>query len=203
MVARQWTGRCADEATIWPLADAAAELPGVNLRLGVTVASVDAKRAVLTTGEILDCDHLVLSPGVISDPSFAVGDAAAVSGLTDHSLDLYSHSSLPAQKEQLGAMVAGLKAGNEATLLIPIVAVPYKCPVAPFEVQVAHHESITRMRMTYKQHLQTSPHVHFVHVAGGLPRRRTPALRRGPRARAHRRHCAGAVAAPRSGEAGV
>ena len=171
MVARQWTGRCADEATIWPLADAAAALPGVNLRLGVTVASVDAKRAVLTTGEILDCDHLVLSPGVISDPSFAVGDVAAVSGLTDHSLDLYSHSSLPAQKEQLGAMVAGLKAGNEATLLIPIVAVPYKCPVAPFEVQIAHHESITRIRIsTHKQHPQTSPDVHFVHVAGGVPR---------------------------------
>ena len=68
--------------------DPTTPLPCVHLS-GLRVAQV-----VLDGGETLECDYLVLSPGIIADPALKIGEAEPVGGLAQYSLDLYAHASV-------------------------------------------------------------------------------------------------------------
>lgn len=121
-----WSSRVSADDAKWSLSEA--KLPGVNLRLNTKVASLDLKGKCVKLGgndERVYFDHLVLSPGV-------VGDASSVPGL-EEAVDMYNFDSTTKQEEDLKAIVADAKAGKNVCLHIPIAAVPYKCPVAPFE----------------------------------------------------------------------
>ncbi len=149
-----WSGRVADADTTWKLEDAKANFPGVTWKLRTRVEKLvlypwdDSKlrHLLLSDGEELTFDVLVLSPGV-------VGDAAAIPGMSD-TLDVYAHDSIAKQRRDLERMIAAAKARQRAhdadadadeagakkkkkkkgKLAIAIGATPYKCPVAPFEV---------------------------------------------------------------------
>ena len=72
-----WSGRVRKEDTTWPLADAAPQLPGIDLRLNVEVAALDLERKTvrLADGSEVAYDRLILSPGVVGDPSGVPGMA--------------------------------------------------------------------------------------------------------------------------------
>ena len=59
-----WSGRVRKEDTTWPLAEAAPQLPGIDLRLNVEVAALDLERKTvrLTDGSEVPYDRLILSP---------------------------------------------------------------------------------------------------------------------------------------------
>lgn len=122
-----WAGRVDTEKTTWDLSKCGAQFPGVSMLLDTDVASLDmeGKKVVLGDGTALGYDHLVLSPGVVGDPS-------SVPGMAD-TLDMYSHDSIERQRSDVHDIVAKARAGETQTLLVAIGAVPYKCPVAPFE----------------------------------------------------------------------
>jgi sulfide:quinone oxidoreductase len=116
--------------TIWSLRDAAPQLPGVDLRLNTTVLRVDLERKTVTLSDApetpLEYDSLVLSPGV-------VGDASEIPGLSE-CVDMYSLEDVQRQKTDIETIVARAKEGiPKQTLAVVVAAVPYKCPVAPFE----------------------------------------------------------------------
>ena len=127
-----WTGRLSQDKTRWPLSSAALP-PMASLMLNTSVSKLDlaAQKAILANGTPIAYDQLVLSPGVVSDGS-------RIPGLTEHALNLYCFDNVVSQKEQLEhfSQLAEAKvlASEKATLLISIAAVPYQCPVAPWEV---------------------------------------------------------------------
>ena len=153
-----WCGRVETSQTTWPLKDAAPRLPGVDLRLNTTVLSVDIEKRTVTLsdapGSPMPYDALVLSPGI-------VGDASGIPGLGE-CVDMYAHDHLERQRsdiqriaEEARRVVAeekkarasdaddaddaadasplAIPAEKRRTLAVTVAAVPYKCPVAPFE----------------------------------------------------------------------
>ena len=153
-----WCGRVETSQTTWPLKDAAPRLPGVDLRLNTTVLSVDIEKRTVTLsdapGSPVPYDALVLSPGI-------VGDASGIPGLGE-CVDMYAHDHLERQRrdiqriaEEARRVVAeekkarasdaddaddaddasplAIPAEKRRTLAVTVAAVPYKCPVAPFE----------------------------------------------------------------------
>ena len=133
-----WAGRVDTSSTTWDLSKCGAQFPGVSMLLDTDVASLDleGKKVVLGDGTALEYDHLVLSPGVLGDPS-------SVPGL-DATLDVYSHDSIERQRADVQDIVANATAGETQTLLVAIGAVPYKCPVAPFEAAFIADDVIRR-----------------------------------------------------------
>ena len=133
-----WSGRVREEDTIWPLADAAPQLPGIDLRLNVEVAALDLERKTvrLADGSEVPYDRLILSPGVVGDPS-------GVPGMADR-VDMYSHPDVARQESDLADIIARAKSGESSTLCVSIGACPYKCPVAPFEVAFIAVDKLAR-----------------------------------------------------------
>jgi sulfide:quinone oxidoreductase len=125
----------------------------VDLRLNTTVLSVDVEKRTVTLsdapGSPMPYDALVLSPGI-------VGDASGIPGLGE-CVDMYAHDHLERQRsdiqriaeearrvvaEEKKARIASgaddasplaIPAEKRRTLAVTVAAVPYKCPVAPFE----------------------------------------------------------------------
>ena len=154
-----WCGRVETSQTTWPLKDAAPRLPGVDLRLNTTVLSVDIENKTVTLSDApespMPYDALVLSPGI-------VGDASGIPGLGE-CVDMYAHDHLERQRRDVERIIeearsvgasedasaseanaadAGadgslrakdVPAEKKRTLVVTVAAVPYKCPVAPFE----------------------------------------------------------------------
>ena len=133
-----WAGRVDTSSTTWDLSKCGAQFPGVSMLLDTDVASLDleGKKVVLGDGTALEYDHLVLSPGVVGDPSSVPG--------MDATLDMYSHDSIERQRADVQDIVANATAGETQTLLVAIGAVPYKCPVAPFEAAFIADDVIRR-----------------------------------------------------------
>ena len=133
-----WAGRVDTSSTTWDLSKCGAQFPGVSMLLDTDVASLDleGKKVVLGDGTALEYDHLVLSPGVVGDPSSVPG--------MDATLDMYSHDSIERQRADVQDIIANARAGETQTLLVAIGAVPYKCPVAPFEAAFIADDVIRR-----------------------------------------------------------
>ena len=133
-----WAGRVDTSSTTWDLSKCGAQFPGVSMLLDTDVASLDleGKKVVLGDGSALEYDHLVLSPGVVGDPSSVPG--------MDATLDMYSHDSIERQRADVQDIIANARAGETQTLLVAIGAVPYKCPVAPFEAAFIADDVIRR-----------------------------------------------------------
>ena len=133
-----WAGRVDTSSTTWDLSKCGAQFPGVSMLLDTDVASLDleGKKVVLGDGTALEYDHLVLSPGVVGDPSSVPG--------MDATLDMYSHDSIERQRADVQDIIADARAGETQTLLVAIGAVPYKCPVAPFEAAFIADDVIRR-----------------------------------------------------------
>jgi len=133
-----WSGRVRKEDTTWPLADAAPQLPGIDLRLNVEVAALDLERKTvrLADGSEVAYDRLILAPGVVGDPS-------GVPGMADR-VDMYSHPDVARQESDLADIIARAKSGEPSTLCVSIGAVPYKCPVAPFEAAFIAVDKLAR-----------------------------------------------------------
>ena len=100
--------------------DAKEALKGIDVRLNTQVASLDlaGKAVVLEDGTAVPYDHLVLSLGVVGDPS-------AIEGMSD-ALDMYSYADVARQEKELAEIVSRAKAGEKQTLCIAIGAAPYK-----------------------------------------------------------------------------
>ena len=133
-----WAGRVDTSSTTWDLSKCGAQFPGVSMLLDTDVASLDleGKKVVLGDGSALEYDNLVLSPGVVGDPSSVPG--------MDATLDMYSHDSIERQRADVQDIIANARAGETQTLLVAIGAVPYKCPVAPFEAAFIADDVIRR-----------------------------------------------------------
>lgn len=96
------------------------ERHGVNFVRG-TLDRID-ERSATVNGEPLPFDHLVLALG-------ARLDRAAVPGLAEHSLDLYSASGVEALHRELEGFVGG-------DILVLVSSLPFKCPPAPYEASM-------------------------------------------------------------------
>ena len=157
-----WCGRVEASQTTWPLKDAAPQLPGVDLRLNTTVLSVDIENKTVTLsdapGSPMPYDALVLSPGV-------VGDASGIPGL-DECVDMYAHDHLERQRRDVERVIEEarrviaeeasdgadgadgprrtISAEKRRTLAVTVAAVPYKCPVAPFEAAFVADDTFRR-----------------------------------------------------------
>ena len=116
-----WAGRVDTSSTTWDLSKCGAQFPGVSMLLDTDVASLDleGKKVVLGDGSALEYDHLVLSPGVVGDPSSVPG--------MDATLDMYSHDSIERQRADVQDIIANARAGETQTLLVAIGAVQLWC----------------------------------------------------------------------------
>lgn len=137
-----WCDRVPVMDTKWNLHDAKPQLPGVEMKLNTTVMSIDTEKKTVTLSDAPNdptpYDYLVLSPGVVGDPS-------GISGL-DQCVDMYSHQHVERQKTDLARIVTNAKADNATrqTLAVVIAATPYKCPVAPFEAAFVADDFLRR-----------------------------------------------------------
>ena len=80
----------------------------------------------LNTVNITSYDALVLAPGVVSD-------ASSIPGLGDH-IDFCSKDDVLRSKSALDDLIARAKGGATIKFIVSVARMPYKCPIAPFEV---------------------------------------------------------------------
>lgn len=129
-----WTNRATLEDTKWSLAEASEmeSLKGVDVRPKTSLCSLDlgGRKAVLSDGQPFCYDFLVLSPGMVSDPS-------SIRGLEEH-VDVFDMGHIERAKAELAAFIVKAKEAKEkdeeVVFLVTIASMPYKCPPLPFEI---------------------------------------------------------------------
>lgn len=99
----------------------------------ITVVDV-AARSVVAGGETFDADAILVALGAETVP-------AAVPGLAEHGIDVYSREGVPRARAALDGLADG------ATLAIGIFGAPYKCPPAPFELALLLYERLLGRRI--------------------------------------------------------
>lgn len=134
-----WNSRLKMEETMFPLKKAI--LPGIDVRTKTTVTSWSPKdkKVVLEgdncKGEEISYDHIVLSPGVVADPT-------AVPGI-EKFVNICSMDHVAKQKIDLEELVAKAKT-EKVTFCLAISVNPYKCPPAPYELALLVDEYIRK-----------------------------------------------------------
>jgi sulfide:quinone oxidoreductase len=102
--------------------------PGVDFRQERITAIDPAARHVTTDGGTYDADILVVALG-------AEYDLEAVPGFSEDGLEFYSIAGAERMRDALPAFSGG-------TVLIGVLAQPYKCPPAPFEGAFLLHDQL-------------------------------------------------------------
>jgi sulfide:quinone oxidoreductase len=102
--------------------------PGVEFRQERITAIDPASRKVMTDGGSYDADILVVALG-------AEYDMDAVPGFAEGGLEYYSIPGAERMRDALPEFTGG-------TILIGVLAQPYKCPPAPFEVAFLLHDQL-------------------------------------------------------------
>ncbi|HJQ75300.1 MAG TPA: FAD-dependent oxidoreductase [Gaiellaceae bacterium] len=102
--------------------------PGVEFRRESITAIDPAARRVTTDGGTYDADILVVALG-------AEYDVDATPGFADDGLEYYSIAGAERMRDALPAFGGG-------TILIGVLAQPYKCPPAPFEGAFLLHDQL-------------------------------------------------------------
>jgi len=120
-----WNSRLEMKDTIFPLDKA--DLPGIELLLNTTVKSwsPNDKKVTLEKNTEINYDHIVLSPGVVPDPTSIPG--------IENSVNICSQGHVGKQKQDLEELVAKAKT-EKVTFCLAIGCNPYKCPPAPYEL---------------------------------------------------------------------
>lgn len=120
-----WNSRLEMEDTQWPLKKA--NLPGVDLRLGMTMSKwlPKEKKAVFADETEIAYDHIVMSCGVIPDPTDVPG--------IEKTVDICTMNHVERQKKEIEDLVEKAKT-EKVTFCLAISVNPYKCPPAPYEL---------------------------------------------------------------------
>jgi sulfide:quinone oxidoreductase len=120
-----WNSRLEMKDTKWPLKEA--NLPGVDLRLGMTVSkwSPKEKKVLFTDKTEISYDHIVMACGVIPDPTDVPG--------IENTVNICTMSHVERQREEMADLVEKAKT-EKVTFCLAISVNPYKCPPAPYEL---------------------------------------------------------------------
>lgn len=135
-----WSSRLIAPIIEWPFAYLhASDFDNVQLLTGPDNATVEKllpkeKRVILTNGKSLQYDTLVLSPGVISDPSEVPGLVPEkATAPTKQALDICNLKHVPLIQQGIDQVMLEAKKSPK-TILVCVTRMPYKCPPVPFEV---------------------------------------------------------------------
>jgi NADH dehydrogenase FAD-containing subunit len=127
-----WSSRLTSPQIEWPLTDLRAnDFGNVQLLTGPDDATVEKlltteKRVVLANGKSLKYDTLVLSPGVVSDPSGVPGLVPEkVSDPTKQALDICNIKHIPLIQQGIDKVMHEAK-GSPKTILVCVTRMPYK-----------------------------------------------------------------------------
>lgn len=123
-----WNSRIDEMTDVrWSLADAQANLPGVDFYLNTTVQKwiPNEKKVMFQDGTVFQYHAVVLACGVIGDPT-------SIPGIETY-VNICSENHVTRQKQEMNDLVE--KAKTEKVLFCLSIAVnPYKCPPAPYEM---------------------------------------------------------------------
>ena len=120
-----WNNRMQMKQVMWPLEKA--NLPGVDLRLGIAVEKWLPKenKIILQNKETIVYQHLVLACGVIPDPKQIPG--------IENFVNICSESHVERQKREMADLIEQAK-NRKVVFCLSITVNPYKCPPAPYEL---------------------------------------------------------------------
>mmetsp|Transcript_34670 Transcript_34670/g.84084 ORF Transcript_34670/g.84084 Transcript_34670/m.84084 type:complete len:405 (-) Transcript_34670:1630-2844(-) len=130
-----WTSRLKMEDTTFPLSKAI--LPGIDMRTNTTVSkwTPQEKKVALQDGSEISYDHIVLSPGAVSDPTNVPG--------IENFVNIASMDHVAKQKQDLEELVAKAKT-EKVTFCLAISVAPYKCPPSPYELSFLVDEYVRK-----------------------------------------------------------
>ncbi len=129
-----WSSRLSSQPIEWPISDLQANnFDNVNLIAGTEDATVETiltneKQVILTNGTSIEYDTLVLSPGVISDPSVLPGlvpDNCDYSDPTKQALDVCSIQHVPLIQKGIDQIMQEAQSSSK-TILVCVTRMPYK-----------------------------------------------------------------------------
>ena len=131
-----WTGRSTLADVKWPLSDAVGRLDVCWKQTHVLNLQLEDRAVSLGDGSTVNYDYLVLASGSVSDNE-------RIPGLAENAIDLCDIGQAEQAQVLLQELIAQAKApgAQPSLILVPIGALPYKCPPLPFEVAfLIHHE---------------------------------------------------------------
>lgn len=132
-----WSSRLVSQAIEWPISDLQANhFDNVHLITGTEDATVEKiltneKQVVLVNGKSIEYDTLVLSPGVVSDPSIVPGlvpDNCDYSDPTKQALDVCNIQHVSLIQKGIDRIMEEAKTSSK-TILVCVSRMPYKVRV--------------------------------------------------------------------------